>query len=86
MTLTDAQADALLAETSPRPPGWRRSARGNPTLAWAGLRLTVFERRPGGWAWSVADGRAVRYSDRTYPTEQEAKAAVVAAANRTGGG
>ena len=51
---------------------WRRSARGNLSRKVGRFLVTVFAKG-WGYRWSVADGRNVRYSAETWPTEGEAK-------------
>jgi hypothetical protein len=64
---------------------WRRSDRGNlvrgSPLGW---RLTVFERVPGRYGWSIARSAALEYSPRSYRSEAAAAEAVWAEVMRRG--
>jgi len=82
--LTEAQADALLADwdsAQRRPrPCWRKNRKGNWVLRRAGVTWTVFES-PAGSGWykfcRAEDGKPARFSARCYRGEQAAREAAV---------
>jgi hypothetical protein len=81
MNDTDDKLQWIINDIFSRRGGWRLTEKGNLTTGSpSGWRLTVFERPKGSgrYAWSMSNSVTVSYSPRSYPTQQEAKEAVIA--------
>lgn len=64
--------DARLRERDAFEAEFRPSKSGNPWRRYEGTLLTVFPRRDGRWAWSIAGDDELAFSPEGYDTQEHA--------------